>query len=99
METTLMTIDISVTDIEDNNNMEEESSAQQQLMVDMECPNCKVVNTFSKYIYDKGYFIIFVARVVGFLSHLTHLHYYIYLDCKHSTVYKGRILFTLPLSK
>ena len=42
METTLMTIDISVTDIEDNNNMEEESSGQQQLMVDMECPNCKV---------------------------------------------------------
>ena len=34
--------------------------------VELECPNCKVVNTFSKYIYDKGYFIIFVARVVGF---------------------------------
>ena len=98
METTLMTIDISVTDIEDNNNMEEESGAQ-QLMVDMECPNCKVFNTFSKYIYDKGYFIIFVARVVGcwFLSHLTHLHYYIYLDCKHSTVYKRvGILFHSP---
>ena len=58
METTLMTIDISVTDIEDNNNMEEESGGQQQLMVDMECPNCKVVNTFLKYIYDNGDFII-----------------------------------------
>ena len=50
METTLMTIDISVTDIEDNN-IEEESGGQ--LMVDMECPNCKVVNTFSKYIYNE----------------------------------------------
>ena len=36
METTLMTI--SLTDIEDS----EESSGPGQLMVDMECPNCKV---------------------------------------------------------
>ena len=49
METTLMTIDISVTDIEDNN-IEEESDGQ--LMVDMECPNCKVVHTFSEYIFN-----------------------------------------------
>ena len=43
METTLMTIDISVTDMEDSNNINnEENSGPQQLMVDMECPNCKV---------------------------------------------------------
>ena len=43
METTLMTIDISVTDIEDTANINnEENSGPQQLMVDMECPNCKV---------------------------------------------------------
>ena len=36
METTLMTI--SLTDIEDS----EEGSGPGQLMVDMECPNCKV---------------------------------------------------------
>ena len=38
METTLMTI--SLTDIEDS----EEGSHGGQLMVDMECPNCKVID-------------------------------------------------------
>ena len=42
METTLMTIDISVTDIEDTNINNDDNSGPQQLMVDMECPNCKV---------------------------------------------------------
>ena len=47
METTLMTI--SLTDIEDS----EEGSHGGQLMVDMECPNCKVnpvINIFYVYL-------------------------------------------------
>ena len=51
MEATLRTINISVTDLEDNisNNINSEgdsSSGQQQARVDMECPNCKVTNSF-----------------------------------------------------
>ena len=45
METTLMTI--SLTDIEDS----EEGSHGGQLMVDMECPNCKVHPVITLYAW------------------------------------------------
>ena len=90
MEATLRTINISVTDLEDNisNNINSEgdsSSGQQQARVDMECPNCKVTNSFPSleqlYQIEPCPYCAFgiVVSVLGLGVRQSRVRAYIYL--------------------